>query len=248
MPYPEAVFDVQFYRNNPQPFCSLAKELWPGIKHSPTLTHTFLSMLAAKGKLLRCYTQNIDGLEVLADMPAEKMVECHGHFRTGSCIDCHRAADMDYVVERITKHGEAPVCANCKGYVKPDIVFFGESLPNRFHNLLQPDLEKADLLLILGTSLNVAPVSMIPDMVNKFKCKRALLNRELVGNLDVKNHKQKKNHKIQSDLFHKGDCDDSVQLLCQLMGWEDELLERNSKSKIQTEDNNKKGDGKKKKT
>ena len=61
LPYPEAVFDVGFYKDNPQPFCSLAKEIWPGITHSPTLTHSFMSLLASKGKLLRAYTQNIDG-------------------------------------------------------------------------------------------------------------------------------------------------------------------------------------------
>ena len=63
LPFPEAVFDLQFYRRNPQPFCQLAKELWPGIKFVPTLAHCFLTLLHRKGLLLRCYTQNIDGLE-----------------------------------------------------------------------------------------------------------------------------------------------------------------------------------------
>jgi Sir2 family len=84
LPYPEAVFDVDFYRKNPQPFVSLAKEIWPGVTHSPTLTHCFMSLLASKGKLHRVYTQNIDGLEVMANLPPEKIVECHGHFRTAS--------------------------------------------------------------------------------------------------------------------------------------------------------------------
>ena len=53
LPYAEAIFDVGFYRNNPQPFCTLAKEIWPGMIHSPTLTHSFISLLASKGKLLR---------------------------------------------------------------------------------------------------------------------------------------------------------------------------------------------------
>ncbi|CAB9527182.1 NAD-dependent protein deacetylase [Seminavis robusta] len=194
LPYPEAVFDVDFYRKNPKPFCSLAKEIWPGMIHSPTLTHCFMSMLASKGKLLRVYTQNIDGLEVLAELPPDKIVECHGHFRTAACIDCAKSADIDSVVQSITKEGKAPTCDKCKGYVKPDIVFFGEGLPNRFHKLLRPDLQQADLLIILGTSLQVAPVSMIPDLVNRNICKRVLLNRELVGNLDIlgKTNKQNK--------------------------------------------------------
>ena len=126
LPFPEAVFDVGFYKRNPQPFCSLAKEIWPGMIHSPTLTHSFLTLLAQKGKLLRVYTQNIDGLEVLADLPPEKIVECHGHFRTASCTKCKKPAEMDPVVDSIVQHAKVPICKHCKGYVKPDIVFFGE--------------------------------------------------------------------------------------------------------------------------
>jgi len=82
LPYPEAVFDVGFFRSKPQPFVTLAKELWPGLKHSPTMTHSFLKLLSDKGLLLRNYSQNIDGLEHLAGIPEEELVECHGHFRS----------------------------------------------------------------------------------------------------------------------------------------------------------------------
>ena len=114
-PYPEAVFDVNFYRKNPQPFCSLAKEIWPGMIHSPTLTHSFISLLASKQKLLRVYTQNIDGLEVLAELPPEKIVECHGHFRSASCIDCKTPADIQHVTASIVEEAKAPVCKKCEG-------------------------------------------------------------------------------------------------------------------------------------
>ena len=67
LPFPEAVFDLHFYRRNPAPFCQLAKELWPGLRFVPTLAHTFLTLLHRKGLLLRCYTQNIDGLEHLGE-------------------------------------------------------------------------------------------------------------------------------------------------------------------------------------
>ena len=55
-----------FYKNNPDPFVQLASELWPGLKHSPTITHSFIALLEKKGLLLRNYTQNIDMLDVLA--------------------------------------------------------------------------------------------------------------------------------------------------------------------------------------
>ena len=99
--------------------------------------------------------QNIDGLEHLAGIPSEELVECHGHFRTASCIECKREADIEKVRSLIVETGETPICTKCKGKVKPDIVFFGESLPNRFHKLVKKDTKQADLMLILGTSLQV---------------------------------------------------------------------------------------------
>jgi len=66
LPYPEAVFDVAFYRRRPMPFVKLASELWPG-NFCPTLTHSFIALLHQKGLLQRCYTQNIDGLEHLGE-------------------------------------------------------------------------------------------------------------------------------------------------------------------------------------
>lgn len=65
LPHPTAVFDVDFYKSNPNPFVALASEIWPG-NHLPTLTHAFIKVLSDKGLLMRNYTQNIDGLEFIA--------------------------------------------------------------------------------------------------------------------------------------------------------------------------------------
>jgi len=204
LPYPEAIFDVDYYRKKPDAFVSLAKELWPGIVFKPTQTHYFLKILADKGLLLRIYTQNIDGLEFLAGIPDDKLVECHGHFRTSACIDCHKASDTEQVKETIVQEMKTPVCIYCRGYVKPDVVFFGESLPNRFHSLLKKDIPKADILLVMGTSLQVAPVSLIPNMV---RCNRVLFNRDKV--IDIR----------PGDMFLQGDCDSNVEKLVSLLGW-----------------------------
>jgi NAD-dependent SIR2 family protein deacetylase len=61
--YPEAVFDRVYFEQDPHPFLTLAKELYPGGKDHPNLGHHFLHLLHKKGKLLHMYTQNIDGLE-----------------------------------------------------------------------------------------------------------------------------------------------------------------------------------------
>ena len=62
IPYPEAIFNIDYFSNDPRPFFSLAKELYPG-NHQPNYVHYFIRMLHQKGLLLRMYTQNIDGLE-----------------------------------------------------------------------------------------------------------------------------------------------------------------------------------------
>mmetsp|Transcript_17608 Transcript_17608/g.24769 ORF Transcript_17608/g.24769 Transcript_17608/m.24769 type:complete len:357 (-) Transcript_17608:706-1776(-) len=227
LPYPEAVFDLNFYRRNPKPFCSLAKEIWPGLKHSPTLTHSFVALLSKKGRLLRNYSQNIDGLEYLASIPAEEIIECHGHFRTASCIRCNTEHDSEECKQIILEEERAPKCKRCGNNVKPDIVFFGEDLPSRFHKLLRKDLAKTDLLLIMGTSLMVAPVSLIPERVSK-SCRRVLVNRELVGNISPSEGEDSKGR----DVWLGGDCDDSILQLSKLLGWENELYQLNKKTRI----------------
>jgi len=101
--------------------------------------------------------------------------------------------------------GKTPKCDHCGGNVKPDIVFFGEDLPDRFHRLLKQDIPKADLLLVMGTSLNVAPVSMIPEMV---RCNRVLFNRDKVMKI-----------RKGRDMFIPGDCDANAKELIDLLGW-----------------------------
>jgi NAD-dependent SIR2 family protein deacetylase len=242
LPYPEAVFDLDFYRRNPQPFASLAREIWPGFKHKPTVTHSFITLLATKGKLLRNYSQNIDGLEYLAKLPEQYLVECHGHFRSASCVVCQTPADATVVRDSMVQKGQATCCDKCKGWVKPDIVFFGEGLPDRFHSMLQQDKGVADLVLVLGTSLQVAPVSNIPQMVSS-RCKRALVNRDLVGVFEhtcrgqvataatakaANTDRCRKTTSVdfwhdKRDVFCPGDCDDTIIQLAQLLGWLDEL-------------------------
>ncbi|XP_020662649.3 NAD-dependent protein deacetylase sirtuin-3, mitochondrial isoform X3 [Pogona vitticeps] len=152
IPYPEAIFDINYFFHNPKPFFMLAKELYPG-NYRPNYAHYFLRLLLDKGLLLRLYTQNIDGLERVAGIPPDKLVEAHGTFATATCTVCRRSypgEDFrgDVLADKI------PKCPVCTGIIKPDIVFFGEELPHRFF-LHVTDFPMADLLFIIGTSLEV---------------------------------------------------------------------------------------------
>ena len=100
----------------------------------------------------------------------------------------------------------------------------GEGLPDRFGRLLRQDLEVADLIIVMGTSLTVAPVSLIPTMVHD-DCRRVLFNRELVGDFNPGQGQQR-------DIFGEGDIDDTVHELCELLGWEQELHVQNKKTRI----------------
>jgi NAD-dependent deacetylase sirtuin 2 len=167
-----------------------AKELFPG-QYKPTPGHNFIRLLHDKGLLLRCFTQNIDSLEAEAGIPKAKIVAAHGNFDSARCIDTGEQVDIGEVRDAIMAGPDGVAAMNAKagGLVKPDIVFFGEQLPDRFYQLSgilpfpgfapgDSDFDKCDLLIVMGTSLVVQPFASLIDRVPK-ECPRLLLNREV---------------------------------------------------------------------
>ena len=113
--------------------------MWPG-NFTPTPTHFFIRLLHEKGLLQRCFSQNIDSLESAAGLPKSKIVAAHGNFDTARCVatgkpvpveECKAAIDAGEEGEL----GWRALAARHGGLVKPDIVFFGEDLPKRYHQL-----------------------------------------------------------------------------------------------------------------
>ena len=97
----------------------------------PTPTHYFLTLLHAHSSLLRIFSQNIDTLDTLAGLPADLIVEAHGSFASSHCLQCRTEVSSEHVLRSGVRTGEVVRC-QCGGLVKPDIVFFGEGLPDRF--------------------------------------------------------------------------------------------------------------------
>lgn len=198
----------------------------------------------------------------MADLPAEKLVEAHGSFATSQCIDCHTAVTDDWMRAKVLS-GKVAYCEEerCKkrsggkgGLVKPDIVFFGEGLPNRFFECI-PDLKKADLLIVLGTSLQVQPFASLMDRVPA-SCPRVLINLERVGEIasygtssggldrffggmrglmnetgfDFEGWTLGKGMGKEHirDVFYQGKCDDAILELAKGAGWEKELLDKHA--------------------
>jgi NAD-dependent histone deacetylase SIR2 len=170
----------------------------------------FVKLLHDKGLLLKHFTQNIDCLERLAGVPGEKIVEAHGSFASQHCIDCKAAYPEAQMKEHIAK-GEVPHCPHCNGFVKPDIVFFGEALPEEFFsNRSLP--EQADLCIVMGTSLSVQPFASLPAFCPE-GIPRVLINMERVGGLGSR----------PDDVLLLGDCDAGVRKFARALGWEQEL-------------------------
>ena len=145
-------------------------------------------------------------------MPAEKIIEAHGSFATQRCIECKTEFPHD-MMRKLVAAKEVPSCLRieCDGLVKPDIVFFGEALPEAFHrNRTLP--AEADLAIVMGTSLSVQPFASLPSFVSE-QTPRVLINLERVGGLGSR----------ADDVLVLGDCDDGVRKFADALGCREEL-------------------------
>jgi NAD-dependent SIR2 family protein deacetylase len=178
------VFRLSYFRDKPEAFYALARELYPdGARYRPTCTHWFIKLLQDRGCLLRNVTQNIDGLDLATGLSVgEHVVQAHGGFDRAACIECEAEGDAVQVRAEIMA-GRIPRCTNCyDGLVKPAITFFGESLPEAFAKAAKEDLPVCDLLIVIGTSLQVQPFGGLINLVGDH-VPRILINREPVGEL-----------------------------------------------------------------
>ena len=223
---PEDIFSISFFRENPTPFLKLAKELMqlPGEeRYKPTPSHYFVKHLSDRGLLLRNYTQNIDGLERKAGIPEEKLIEAHGSFDMAHCIsrECLKVYSKGYIQDLI-KRDIVPTCSECNELVKPDIVFFGESLPERYFESIEQDFEICDMLIIMGTSLEVQPFKSLVEAVHE-ECPVLFVN--MVNSAPWIFKQPLANYIFEganSKVFWQGNCDDGCTQLEQLMGWKTE--------------------------
>ncbi|RAH72250.1 DHS-like NAD/FAD-binding domain-containing protein [Aspergillus aculeatinus CBS 121060] len=215
LPYPEALFSLSYFKHTPEPFYAIARARHPRTLR-PTRTHAFLLLLSRKNLLHFLFTQNVDGLEAEVGIPADKTLNVHGSWRAGQrCWKCGTACP-DSKMREAVRTGAVPYCsvAECEGgVVKPDVVFFGEEIPPEYAER-EAVVREADLMLVLGTSLKVAPCSQLPRLVRE-GVPRVLVNREAAGDLG----------KRPGDVCVLGDCDDGVCGLAEALGWGGELEE-----------------------
>jgi NAD+-dependent protein deacetylase sirtuin 2 len=236
---PTVALQKDTFLNNPLPCLELKRDFILGThsqRWKATLAHRFLELLHRKtNKVARVYTQNIDGLEdQCLDLPRSKVIRVHGTMDRAECASCGMEADYDSFCEHVRSqikdltmqdpsapHESSPIeCTECgQAAMKPAIVLFRSSLPAVFFESLPGDVEDVDLLIVLGTSLQVAPANSLVWRVPK-SAMRLLINREPVGEhlgMFFGNRSTKR------DYHAAGDCEDVVLDLMEHLGWLPEI-------------------------
>ena len=143
--HPEEFYD--YYREN---FNCLDKE--------PNITHKLIKRLEDLGKVNAIITQNIDGLHTKSG--AKNVYELHGTIYKNHCVKCDKEYDAEYVFNSTS----IPKC-ECGGTVKPNVVLYGELLPNDDYMSSLKAINEADMLIVCGSSLTVYPAA---GMVESF--------------------------------------------------------------------------------
>ncbi|KAI9145827.1 DHS-like NAD/FAD-binding domain-containing protein [Paraphysoderma sedebokerense] len=215
---PQQMFDLKYFKICPETFYSFAREIYPS-NFKPSPSHLFVKAIEERGKLLRNYTQNIDNIESLAGVG--RVMQCHGSFATARCVRCKYSVPGDALKDDIfaKRVPRCPVCPDsddegesksidAPAVMKPDIVFFGENLPETYYNLIDVDRHSADLVIVMGSSLKVAPVSEIIRQVPEH-VPQVIINRELLPHL-----------KSHFDVQLLGPCDTIVSLISKRLGWD----------------------------
>lgn len=158
---PMEVASLSAFRYDPNKFYKWIQPLaLLMIQAEPNPAHIALARLEKAGLLTGIVTQNIDDLHRRAG--SEVIFEVHGHLREATCVSCYNCYPTDGFIEDFIKTGEAPRCPNCDGILKPNAVLFEEQLPYDIFCGAVDLLCQSDLILIVGSSLEVVPVASLP--------------------------------------------------------------------------------------
>lgn len=152
--YPaETVISHDFFLSHPKEFYEFykSKMIYPSAK--PNAMHNLLARLEKEGRIEGIVTQNIDGLHTAAG--SKKVYELHGSIERNRCERCRKFFDLDYI---ISSEG-IPHCDECGGIIKPEVVLYGENLDEDVLRGAIRAIQRADTMMVIGTSLVVYPAA-----------------------------------------------------------------------------------------
>jgi NAD-dependent SIR2 family protein deacetylase len=197
---PKQLLSRYQFEENHLPFAQWLADFYGKLRNAkPTLTHRFIYELHRQHRLLRCYTQNLDGLELKCGIASESIVHCHGRLDEFQCSNCSTTNNNINVIsgetisEFIVTKRQLPKCLECRhGWISPKIILFGDDLPERYRKNYKMDCVDADLLIVMGTSFEVYPVANMDKHV-PIGIPRILVNKYRVGNwsspfVGIENH------------------------------------------------------------
>lgn len=143
----------------------------------PGRTHRALAHAAAKRRLHLVVTQNIDGLHQAAGLPAATLVELHGNGTFARCLSCGMRHELEPIRRALEATGLAPECA-CGGIVKAATVAFGQPVPPELLQRSREAADRADVFLVLGSSLVVRPAATLPLLAKRGGARLIIVNRD----------------------------------------------------------------------
>jgi len=162
---PMEVAHIDAWRRDPDRFWNFYSQRFVSlIDKRPNEAHLALAELERRGLVRAVITQNIDRLHRLAG--SERLIEVHGSIDRSVCMECGGKVSLDHVVKLLEADDGAPLCEACVAPLKPDVVLFGELLSERALSEAQQLAMDADLMICVGSSLEVYPVAGLPAMTH----------------------------------------------------------------------------------
>lgn len=165
------------FQNEPSKFWTMGRVLAEVIlKANPNKAHMALAHLEKEGKLLGIITQNIDNLHQSAGN--SRVIEIRGNYLRAYCVECGTEYFGEEVHKRVVEGEIPPICDKCKGVLKSEAVLFGEPLIKNAMSDAIGICKKTDLMLVIGTSLQIYPTAYLPTLARKSGAKVILVNLE----------------------------------------------------------------------
>ncbi len=174
-----ALLDIDAYMSS----AKIRRDGWaewrdhPAWSAQPSAAHVALARLVTHGAADCVMTQNFDGLHQAAGLAADQVVELHGTLRTTSCVACGLQLSTASVIERLGAEPD-PACRACGGVLKPDIVYFGEQLPEAALGRAIREAQECDVFVAIGTTLSVYPVAGLAGMAVRAGADLIIVNAE----------------------------------------------------------------------
>jgi NAD-dependent deacetylase len=170
------IFNLEYFLQDPSYFYSNTKTIIYSNTHKPNVIHNVLAKLEQQSFLKHIITQNIDQLHKKAG--SKNVIEIHGSPQIHTCTSCNKIFSNFEDIQKTVLNDQIPICDNCSNILKPNITFFGEELPPQAIDKSYSIAFNTDLLLILGSSLQVYPAASIPVLVatNKHLGKLVFIN------------------------------------------------------------------------